>query len=577
MKSKHILLTILLLTLTFSANAEDIDDPIRFAIIGDRTGGHVPGVYGEIIQEIELLKPDFTMTVGDMIEGYTEDVERLTAEWNEYLEIIKPLSAPIHHTPGNHDITNEAMLEPYQKFLGDPYRSFDYEDVHFVIMDNSRWNSSDEIPKDQIKWLKKDLKKHKKAPYTLVFLHKPFWFNSLATGQPDALHDIFIKYGVDAVFTGHFHTYFSDEYDNIIYTSMGSSGGASQPGITGLHYHYAWVTINSDGIHIALVKKGSVLPWDEVTADDLHTVSDLQQSFISFEDQLMVIDGKIPQTTFTLTMNNSTKFDLDEQVEWQVPTGWTVEPSSMRVNVVSGQTNSFRFTAQCDGILFPAPLLKFNAIYREGRTFELEGNLPLMRSVTCTKAPIPPVLDGMVSEGEVWQHGETSFFPPEGGEPKIEPVSFHFAYDDKNLYLAAVCQESVMDSLAAKIDKHDGPIYGEDCVGFFISPGKDSDANYQLYFNPNASAFDQKIGVKDGRAASVDKEWNCTYEAKTVKKESFWAIEIKLPLDQFGVSPSSGDEWKINFRRKQHRLGSSGDWMIPISYDPVTYGVLKFE
>ena len=110
MKSKHILLTILLLTLTFSANAEDIDDPIRFAIIGDRTGGHVPGVYGEIIQEIELLKPDFTMTVGDMIEGYTEDVERLTAEWNEYLEIIKPLSAPIHHTPGNHDITNEAML-----------------------------------------------------------------------------------------------------------------------------------------------------------------------------------------------------------------------------------------------------------------------------------------------------------------------------------------------------------------------------------------------------------------------------------------------------------------------------------
>ena len=44
------------------------DNPIRFAIIGDRTSGHIPGIYGQIVIEIERMKPDFVMTVGDMIE-----------------------------------------------------------------------------------------------------------------------------------------------------------------------------------------------------------------------------------------------------------------------------------------------------------------------------------------------------------------------------------------------------------------------------------------------------------------------------------------------------------------------------
>ncbi len=47
--------------------------PMRFAIIGDRTGGHVEGVYEEMVAEVEAMKPDFVMTVGDHIEGYTED------------------------------------------------------------------------------------------------------------------------------------------------------------------------------------------------------------------------------------------------------------------------------------------------------------------------------------------------------------------------------------------------------------------------------------------------------------------------------------------------------------------------
>ena len=99
----------------------DVAAAFRFAVIGDRTGGHVEGVYGEILDEVQRLRPDFVMTVGDMIEGYTEDSTQLNSEWKEYLGLVDRLSMPIYYTPGNHDITNEVMRPFYLRYVGEPY------------------------------------------------------------------------------------------------------------------------------------------------------------------------------------------------------------------------------------------------------------------------------------------------------------------------------------------------------------------------------------------------------------------------------------------------------------------------
>jgi len=45
----------------------------RFSIIGDRTGGAQPEIYGRIWREIDLLHPDFAINVGDTIEGGRDD------------------------------------------------------------------------------------------------------------------------------------------------------------------------------------------------------------------------------------------------------------------------------------------------------------------------------------------------------------------------------------------------------------------------------------------------------------------------------------------------------------------------
>jgi hypothetical protein len=50
------------------------DDPDRFqiAIMTDNTGGHRPGIWMKAVEKINLMRPAFVMSVGDLIEGYPE-------------------------------------------------------------------------------------------------------------------------------------------------------------------------------------------------------------------------------------------------------------------------------------------------------------------------------------------------------------------------------------------------------------------------------------------------------------------------------------------------------------------------
>ena len=51
------------------------NDPadFHFAIVSDRTGGHRAGVFSQAVEQLNLLQPEFVVSVGDLIEGYTQD------------------------------------------------------------------------------------------------------------------------------------------------------------------------------------------------------------------------------------------------------------------------------------------------------------------------------------------------------------------------------------------------------------------------------------------------------------------------------------------------------------------------
>ena len=560
------------------AKSPSNENQLRFVVIGDRTGGHVPGVYGKIITEIERMKPDFVITVGDMIEGYTTDNERLHKEWKEYLDLVAPLSMPIYYTPGNHDISMDQMLPYYQEYIGNPYHSFNIRSYHFVVLDNSRWDKSNEMQPEQLDWLKKDLRKHKDAELTFIFFHKPFWFGSIVKGKPDVLHDLFKENGVDAVFTGHYHEYFSGRYDDILYTSIGSSGGACEPGPTGLKYHFAWVTVKKDQIYIAPIKMGSVLPWNEVTAEELKFIQQINRSLISFEHPVMANDDLIVKASeLNLSVHNLLdKREFNGELTWEIPPGWQVEKKTLPVSLKPLQEKSYTFSVSNSGKLYPLPEIKLLFPYAQEKNYTVKKSIPLARSVTCIKTEKQIKIDGKLTE-PVWQNPTRDFFAPDGSALKSESVSFYFAYDQDNVYLAAHCSESKMEDLRAKITEHDGPIYFEDCVGFFLQPDLEQGIVYQVYVNPLGTVFDQKLTVIDQFTIENEKGWNGQYTVGIHRGDEHWSVEIMIPLKQFGVEAQQGQQWKLNFRRKQKRLETAADWLVPISYNPQTYGFLEFR
>ncbi|MCK4856459.1 MAG: metallophosphoesterase [candidate division Zixibacteria bacterium] len=552
--------------------------PVRFAILGDRTGGHVPGIHGQIVAEIERLKPDFVITVGDMIEGYTEDTTVINAEWEEYLALVKPLSMPIYYTPGNHDITTDAILEPYRRYIGREYYSFDHRGLHFVILDNSRWRYSRELPAEQIEWLIDDLRQNRDAVHTLVFIHKPFWYNTTALGKPDTLHSLFTNFGVDAVVTGHFHRYFTGVYDGVSYTCIGSSGGAMTPGPTGLGYHFGWVTVDDKEIAIVPVKLGSVLPWDEVSVDDLYFLNKIDYFGISFVEPLAVSeDLTVAAATLKVDIHNfHDKLTLDDTLRWSVPEGWSVEPESLPLTVAPQGKEQISFQVAGSANLYPVPALTVTFPFLDTLTRSVKAELLVARQVICRHATRAPQIDGKLTE-EIWQSPQSQYFAPDGKTCLIDSTAFFFAYDNDNLYLAAHCHESKIDSLFAAATEHDGAVYSEDCVGYFIQPDINDLTVYQFYFNPLGTVFDQKITPYPDGYFDGDPDWNGIYDVKISRGDDFWEIEVRIPLAQLAVTAESGQKWRLNFRRKQERLESAGDWQVPIDYNPKTFGVLLLQ
>ncbi len=571
-----LLLVIATGTVTSAAeNPENVKPAIRFAVIGDRTGDAQAGVYEGIVAEVARLRPDFVLTPGDLIEGYTNDTASLKAEWEEYLSLIKELKMPIYIAPGNHDITMDGMVSSYENHVGQPYYSANFADIHLIMLDVSRWGDASQLAPEQLEWLADDLEKSAGARYTIVSYHKPFWYNSVAVGKPDTLHSLFVKYGVDAVFTGHYHDYFAGEYDGIIYTNIGSSGGGMTPGPTGLGYQFLWVTIDTEGIHIASIDGGSVRPWDEIPASDHLVFAPIRHRGIAFTEPLTV-DPTLASERGEISVvlkNSMTEYPLSDTLRWETPDGWTIEPPVLPVEVLAGEDGVFKFTAHREGSVYPLPTatVKFN--YAEDRSVSADGYLRVNREVICTPVTPEVVIDGVLSE-TCWQNPVTTWFDPGGGEMMIDSFRFYFAYDKDNLYLAAYCDDAMVDSIKATVTEHDGSIYAEDCVGYFIEPVHGSDTVYQIYFNPLGTAFDQLCYRGDDGWMKYNRDWNGEYEVKTVSGDDHWSIEARIPLAQFGAIAEPGQKWRLNFRRKQKRFNGAADWQVPIGADPTTMGTI---
>ena len=65
-------------------------EQFQFAIISDRTGGHRAGIFSRAVELLNLLQPEFVLSVGDLIEGYSTS-EQARSQWKEFQAYVGKL------------------------------------------------------------------------------------------------------------------------------------------------------------------------------------------------------------------------------------------------------------------------------------------------------------------------------------------------------------------------------------------------------------------------------------------------------------------------------------------------------
>jgi hypothetical protein len=236
-------------------------DDFRFAVVTDRTGEHREGVFESAMPKVNLLQPAFVMSVGDLIEGYTEDPAQLDREWDEFQAFVARLQMPFFYVPGNHDMSNRVMAEEWRERFGPTFYHFRYKDTLFVALNSELFGMvhdpaeplpGPETQEQQMAWLQGVLAANADVRWTLLFVHQPLWDKKQV--PPDWLRvEDWLAGRPHTVFAGHFHRYTSHVRRGNNYITLATTGGGSL--MRGLMFgefdHVALVTMKRQGPVIA--------------------------------------------------------------------------------------------------------------------------------------------------------------------------------------------------------------------------------------------------------------------------------------------------------------------------------------
>lgn len=286
------------LTLSVSAGAavpwthqNFLNDPeeFRFAIIPDRTGGDCRGAWTNALAKVNLLRPEFVMTVGDMIPGCWCSNESVRRQWQELKAMLKNVEPPFYSVVGNHDVFcrprtptetfNGVKAHPYEdslrlwnEFNGPDYYSFVYKKVLFVCLNSMDSSDGVGFSEKQCSWLRRTLAEHADVRWTFIFMHAPHAWNR---PEWERIEDEVLSSRKYSVFAGDWHSYLHVKRLGRDYYALSVAGGAStmhsyqydqRHRLAGPEYgemdHLTWVTMTKDGPRVANICLDGILPGD---------------------------------------------------------------------------------------------------------------------------------------------------------------------------------------------------------------------------------------------------------------------------------------------------------------------------
>jgi predicted phosphodiesterase len=236
-------------------------DSVKIAIIGDSGTGDSAQlkVAEKLIAARAKFPYEFVLMMGDNLYGGSAPKDFDSKFETPYKPLLDS-GMKFYATLGNHDNPNERYYKMFN-MSGERFYTFKpRNNVRFFSLD------SNYMDKPQLQWLEKELAASG-SDWKIVYFHHPLYSSGGTHGSDmqlrEQLEPLFLKYGVDAVFSGHEHFYERIKPQKGIYYFISGGAGKVRQGDVGktnltakafdTGYHFMLVEFSKDTLHFQVI------------------------------------------------------------------------------------------------------------------------------------------------------------------------------------------------------------------------------------------------------------------------------------------------------------------------------------
>jgi 3',5'-cyclic AMP phosphodiesterase CpdA len=179
-------------------------EAVRFAVIGDNGTGEQPqfDVARQMIAYRAHSPFDFVLMLGDNLFGRPSARDFAEAFERPYKPLLDA-GVRFHAALGNHDAADNRLF-PLFGMDGQRYYTWARENTRFFGIDTNRLDDA------QLAWLENALKRSLER-WKIVYFHHAIYSDGKRHGSNIELRvrlePLFVRYGVNVVFSGHDHIY----------------------------------------------------------------------------------------------------------------------------------------------------------------------------------------------------------------------------------------------------------------------------------------------------------------------------------------------------------------------------------
>ena len=241
---------------------DNANEKFTFAVFSDLTGGERPRIFDVAVAQLNLLRPELILCVGDLIEGDHQNLKELNEQWDVFDARTARARAPVFYVGGNHDLSGKDMQNTWEERYGKRYYHFVYKNVLFLILDTednsperveeiatarreairqldeggseedfakSAYGQMPErtygnIGKEQSEYFERAISENPDVHWTFLFMHKAPWKFEAEQNHFEAVENALAGNSY-TLFHGHEHAYEHESRNGSDYIQLATTGG----------------------------------------------------------------------------------------------------------------------------------------------------------------------------------------------------------------------------------------------------------------------------------------------------------------------------------------------------------------